>query len=146
MPTTGLLRRALSSFSHFINQISKILYKLMQGNVSVGHDTSQTLASILGLTNLVQGLHSLMSFCTAWPEIQNVCQKSRLVMTRPLPTVVGILNSREDMHINGRHRHRHRHFSSEPVCCSQGSFNHQTIHRQLEQPYCMQPRSAFGVI
>jgi len=45
----------------------------MQENVSVGHDTSQTLASILGLTNLVQGLHSLMSFCTACPEIQNVC-------------------------------------------------------------------------
>ena len=89
MPTTGLLRRALSSFLAF-HQPDKILYKLMQGNVSVGHDTSQTLASILGLTNLVQGLHSLMSFCTAWPEIQNVCQNSRVVMTRPLPTVVGI--------------------------------------------------------
>jgi len=50
--------------------------------------TSQTLASILGLT---KGLHSLMSFCTAWPEIQNVCQKSRVVMTRPLPMVVGIV-------------------------------------------------------
>jgi len=47
------------------------------------------LASNLGLKNLVQGLYSLMSFFTAWTEIQNVCQKSRVVMTRLL-TVVGI--------------------------------------------------------
>jgi len=39
-----------------------------------------------GFDESCPSLHSLMSFCTAWPEIQNVCQKSRVVMTRPLPT------------------------------------------------------------
>jgi len=79
--------------SHFINQIkySTNQCKDMSQLVMTRWGTSQTLASILGLTNLVQGLHSLMSFCTAWTGIQNACQKSRVVMTRPLPTVVGIL-------------------------------------------------------